>query len=155
MCLTTNGTTPATNGASGCTTGTLYSGAISISSTGTVLKIIAGGTGFTDGTVSSQTYTLTVANPTFAPIAGTYFGTQSVTISTSTSGATITYTTDGSTPVPGSNGTVYAFPVLVSTSQTLKAVGSLSGFNNSSAGSAGYTINPALIAPANPAVTMQ
>jgi hypothetical protein len=83
------------------------------------------------------------------------FGAQSVTISTATSGATITYTTDGSTPVPGSHGTVYAFPVLVSASLTLKAVGSPSGFNNSAAGSAGYTINPPLIAPANPAVTMQ
>jgi hypothetical protein len=155
MCFTTNGTTPATNGGSGCTTGTLYSGAISISTTATTLKAIAGGTGFTDGTVASQTYTLTVATPTFSPIAGVYFGAQSVTISTATSGATITYTTDGSTPVPGSHGTVYAFPVLVSTSLTLKAVGSLSGFNNSSTGSAGYTINPMIIAPANPAVTMQ
>jgi hypothetical protein len=155
MCFTTNGTTPATNGGSGCTTGTLYSGAISITATGTTLEVIAGGTGFVDGTVDSQTYTLTVAAPSFNPVAGTYFGAQSVTISTSTSGATITYTTDGSTPVPGSHGTVYAFPVLVSTSQTLQAVGSLSGFNNSSAGSAAYTINPVLIAPANPAVTMQ
>jgi Chitobiase/beta-hexosaminidase C-terminal domain len=154
MCYTTNGTPPVTNGSSGCTTGTLYSGAISISASAT-FKVIAGGTAFLDGTVDSQIYTLTVATPTFNPVGGTYFGAQSVTISTVTSGATITYTTDGSTPVPGSHGTVYAFPVLVSTSLTLKAVGGLSGFNNSAAGSAGYTINPPLIAPANPAVTMQ
>jgi hypothetical protein len=155
MCFTTNGTTPATNGGSGCTTGTHYTGAISITANGTTLEVIAGGTGFTDGTVDAETYTLTVATPTFGPVAGTYFGAQSVTISTATSGAAITHTTDGSTPVPGSHGTVYAFPVLISTSQTIQAVGSLSGFNNSSAGSAGYTINPIAIAPANPAVTMQ
>jgi hypothetical protein len=154
MCYTTNGTPPVTNGSSGCTTGTLYSGAISISASAT-LKVIAGGTAFLDGTVNSQIYTLTVATPTFNPVGGTYLGAQSVTISTVTSGATITYTTDGSTPVPGSHGTVYAFPVLVATSLTLKAVGSLSGFNNSATGSTGYTINPPLIAPANPAVSMQ
>jgi hypothetical protein len=97
----------------------------------------------------------TVATPTFNPVAGTYFGAQSVTISTSTSGATITYTTDGSTPVPGSHGTVYTGPVFVPSTLTLEAVGSLSGFNNSGTGSASYTINPILIAPANPAVSMQ
>jgi Chitobiase/beta-hexosaminidase C-terminal domain len=154
MCYSTS-TTPATNGGSGCSTGTLYSGAISISSTGTVLKVIAGGTGFTDGTVDSGTYTLTVATPTFNPVAGTYFGAQSVTISTSTSGATITYTTDGSTPVPGSHGTVYSGPVSVPSSLTIKAAASASGFTNSSVGSATYVINPIAIAPVNPAAFMQ
>ena len=46
----------------------------------------------------------TDATPTFSPGAGTYSSTQSVTISTVTSGATLCYTTDGTTPtatVPG------------------------------------------------------
>ena len=38
------------------------------------------------------------ATPTFTPAAGTYSSAQSVTISTTTGGATIRYTTDGSTP---------------------------------------------------------
>lgn len=69
ICYTTNGTTPATNGTSGCTTGTLYSGAITISVT-TTLKLIAGGTSFTDGTV--QTYAYVINPVTTAPAAATF-----------------------------------------------------------------------------------
>ena len=84
-----------------------------------------------------------VATPTFAPVAGSYSGTQSVAISSTDSGLTgfaITYTTDGSTPVPGSHGTVYSGPVTVASSLTLKAVASATGFSNSNVGSADYTI---------------
>ena len=38
------------------------------------------------------------ATPTFSPAAGTYSSAQTVTISTTTGGATIRYTTDGTTP---------------------------------------------------------
>jgi hypothetical protein len=62
ICYTTNGTTPATNGSTGCTTGTLYSSAISIGSTLT-LKAIAGGTSYTDSTVASYTLTFTTGPP--------------------------------------------------------------------------------------------
>lgn len=57
LCYTTNGTTPATNGAAGCTTGTLYAGAISVT-VPTTLSVIAGGTGFLDSAVASFAYTL-------------------------------------------------------------------------------------------------
>ena len=50
---------------------------------------------------------LTVATPTFSPAAGVYATAQTVTIGTTTYGATIMYTTDGSTPSQ-SNGTVYS-----------------------------------------------
>ena len=52
------------------------------------------------------------AQPTFSPAAGTYSTPQSVTISTTTSGATINYTTDGTTPSE-TVGTVYSTPVTV------------------------------------------
>lgn len=67
MCFTTNGTVPATNGTTGCTTGTLYSGAINIAVTET-LQVIAGGTGFTDSSVASFAYTITTTPPAPIPI---------------------------------------------------------------------------------------
>lgn len=80
----------------------------------------------------------TVATPTFSPGAGSYASTQLVTITCSTGGATITYTTDGSTPIPGSHGTVYAGPFQVTASQLVQAIGSLAGSTNSSIASANY-----------------
>jgi hypothetical protein len=81
----------------------------------------------------------TVATPTFSPVAGTYSSTQSVTISTTTPGASIFYTTDGSTPTTGS--TPYTTPVPVASSLTLKALATASGFINSAVGSAIYVIS--------------
>lgn len=78
-----------------------------------------------------------VATPTFSPPAGTYFGPQSVTIS-SDAGSTIYYTTDGSTPTTSS--TLYTGPVTISTMMTLKAIAIASQELNSSVGSASYII---------------
>ena len=96
------------------------------------------------------TYTtpVTVATPTFNPGADTYSSAQSVSITSATSGATICYTTNGSTPAastPGicSTGTALANGgiVTVSTSETLEAIGTENGFTNSAVGSASYTIS--------------
>jgi hypothetical protein len=88
------------------------------------------------------------STPTFSPGAGTYGGAQSVTITSATSGATICYTTDGSNPAASTPGTCSAGTTLangaavtVSTSETLKAIATESGFTNSGAGSAAYVIN--------------
>lgn len=88
----------------------------------------------------------TDGTPTFSPGAGTYSSTQSVTISTITSGATLCYTTDGTTPtatVPGtcSHGTTYSTAVSVSSSLTLKAIATKLLTVNSAVGSAAYTIS--------------
>jgi hypothetical protein len=89
--------------------------------------------------------TPTAATPTFSPVAGTYGSPQSVTISTSTSGATICYTIDGSTPTANgsgtcTHGTTYSTAVSVSTSLTLKAIASKSGNSDSATGSAAYVL---------------
>jgi hypothetical protein len=88
---------------------------------------------------------VTCATPTFDPVAGTYTGTQSVAIASTTSGATICYTVDGSTPAattPGtcSTGTTYTGAVSVASSLTIKAIATRSGDTNSAVGSAAYEI---------------
>lgn len=147
ICYNTSGS-PATNGSTGCTTGTLYSGPVSVATSET-LYAVAGGTGYNDSSVGSAAYTITngaASTPTFSPVAGTYTGTQTVTISTSTSGATICYTTDGTTPTANGSGTcvhgtTYSSTVSVALSETLKAIASKSAFTDSAVGSATYVIN--------------
>ena len=93
---------------------------------------------FLDEIVVSQTVS-TVAAPTFSPAAGTYTSAQNVTLSSATSGATIYYTTDGSSPTTSSS--VYSSPISVSSTTTIKAFAVKSGMNNSTLATATYTIN--------------
>ncbi|MGD0098492.1 MAG: chitobiase/beta-hexosaminidase C-terminal domain-containing protein [Terracidiphilus sp.] len=136
---TTNGTTPTTSSAK-------YTGAITVSSTETV-EAIAIETGFNNSTVSTAAYTITptLPAPTFSPAAGTYSTSQSVTISDATSGTTIYYTTNGTTPTTSSS--VYGGPITVSATETLEAIAVQTGFTNSAAATAAYTITPVLPAP--------
>ena len=78
-----------------------------------------------------------VAAPTFSPAGGTYTSAQSVTISTTTSGATIYYTTNGSTPT--TNSTVYSGAITVSSNMTIKAIAVKDGVS-SVVSTATYTI---------------
>lgn len=79
----------------------------------------------------------TLLPPTFSPTAGTYEGTQNVTI-TSTEGATIYYTTDGSTPTINSN--VYSSAITVNADMTIKAYAVKSGLTDSEIATAEYII---------------
>ena len=82
-----------------------------------------------------------VATPTFSPTPGTYTTDQMVTISTTTSDATIYYTTNGDTPTTHSS--VYNSPISVAgngTSMTIKAIAAKTGMNASTIASASYTI---------------
>ncbi len=95
-----------------------------------------------------------VATPTFSPAAGTYTSAQTVAITSSTSGGVgLCYTTDGSTPTSSgtacTHGTSLANggTVSVATTQTLNAIGYLSGDTTSSVGTAAYTITPQAAAP--------
>ncbi len=62
---------------------------------------------------------VTVASPSFSPAAGTYAEAQTVTMSCTTDGAAIHYTTDGTEP--DGNSTQYTEPISVSTATTFKA----------------------------------
>ncbi|WMJ23960.1 chitobiase/beta-hexosaminidase C-terminal domain-containing protein [Paludicola sp. MB14-C6] len=80
----------------------------------------------------------TVTTPTFNPQGGTYANSLSVSISCSTSGATIRYTTDGTEPTTAS--ATYTSAINVSTTTTVKAKAFKSGMNASSTASVTYTI---------------
>jgi hypothetical protein len=94
----------------------------------------------TTSATTSATYTIEsqVATPTFSPVAGSYSSAQTVSISTTSSGATIYYTTNGSTPTTSS--TVYSGPITVSASETLKAYATKSGYFDSNVATAAYII---------------
>jgi hypothetical protein len=85
------------------------------------------------------TGTPTAAAPTFSPAAGTYTSAQTVSLSDSTSGAVIYYTTNGSTPTTSSS--KYSAPVSISATTTIEAIAVASGYNNSAVASATYTIS--------------
>jgi len=124
---------------------TLYSGPITVSTTETV-NAIAVATNYNNSTVASAMYTINLpaaATPTFSVAAGTYTSVQTVAITDATTGAVIYYTTDGSTPTPGSGtAMVYSAGILVPTSLTIKAIAVASpNYNNSAVATAAYVIN--------------
>lgn len=77
--------------------------------------------------------------PTFSPAAGNYTTPQTVTLSDSIPGASIYYTTNGSTPSTGS--TLYQGPVQIPLTATLQAVAIASGYTQSPVTLAEYDIN--------------
>ena len=81
----------------------------------------------------------TVATPTATPVAGTYEGSQSVTLASATEGATIYYTDDGSTPTSAS--TEYSGAITVSATKTIKAIAVKEGMYDSAVLTAAYTIS--------------
>src|SRR5205814_7204019 len=105
------------------------------------IKAIAAAPGYANSPVTSATYTIRVATPTFSPAAGTYSQPLSVTLSDATSGATIYYTTDGSTPTTVS--TPYTGPISVTQTTPLKAIAAKAGTTNSTMATATYTSRPA------------
>jgi hypothetical protein len=89
-------------------------------------------------TLSGTGVTPTTATPVFSPAAGTYSSSQTVTITDATSGSTIYYTTNGTTPTKSSS--VYSGPIMVSTTETLKAIATANGYSQSSVVASTYTI---------------
>jgi Chitobiase/beta-hexosaminidase C-terminal domain len=96
------------------------------------------------GRTTSTPLTVTVfgaaaASPAFNPPAGTYTSVQLVTLSDTTPGAAIYYTTNNTTPTTSS--TKYTSALTVSSSETIEAIASASGYATSSVNSATYNIN--------------
>ena len=91
--------------------------------------------------VTSSTQTapkLTVAAPVFKPDGATSFrGTQTVEISCATPGASIYYTTDGTTPT--STGTIYSGAISLTSTTTIKAIAVKADMNDSAVAAATFT----------------
>lgn len=91
--------------------------------------------------VTSSTQTapkLTVAAPVFKPDGTISFrGTQTVEVSCATPGASIYYTTDGTTPT--STGTVYSGAISLTSTTTIKAIAVKTDMNDSAVAAATFT----------------
>jgi hypothetical protein len=119
-----------------------YSGAVTINATAT-LKAIAVKDGLNPSAVLTAVYTITsdtqtAETPTATPSDGTYTAAQSVTLASTTAGAVIHYTLDGTEPTTAS--AVYSGAVNISATATLKAIAVKDGLNNSAVLTAVYTI---------------
>lgn len=90
-------------------------------------------------TTESENNEVIVATPLFNIHGGDYSSTQLVTISCTTTGAVIRYTTDGSTPINTS--LIFDSPIIVNRSMTLKAKAFLSGYNSSAVVTEVFSIN--------------
>jgi hypothetical protein len=129
---TTDGSTPTANSAK-------YTGVIAVSATKTI-KAIAAATGHLTSGLATGIYTIVplAATPSLTPAAGTYSLGQTVTITDSTVGAVIYYTTNGT--VPTSNSTRYTAPIKVSATQTISAIAVAPGFAQSAVAGGVYSL---------------
>jgi N-acetylneuraminic acid mutarotase len=124
----------------------LYEGPFTVSQSITVQALAA-----TDGksSVTSATYTIVPTYPAATPVislpGGSYLGTQGVTLSDTSIGAKIYYTTNGSTPTASSY--LYTGVIPVAQSETLKVIAIADGYLNSAVASATYTITPGVATP--------
>ncbi len=140
-----------TDGSNPSSSSNVYGGAITVAAT-TTIRAIATAPGLSVSPVANGTYTIQgqAATPTFSPAPGTYNSTQSVRLSDTVAGATIYYTTDGSTPSTSSN--VYSGAISVPATTTIQAIATAPGFATSAVASGTYTIQGQAAAPTfNPA----
>lgn len=131
---TTDGTTPSS------TNGTAYTGAISVSKT-TTIKAMAVAADCKDSAVASETFTNTAncADPVLSVPAGDFWNTITVFVTSSDSGVSFYYTTDGSDPTTSSTAYASTKGIDISATTTLKVIAS-DGSKTSDVVSATYTL---------------
>ena len=130
---TTNGTTPSS------TVGTVYSSAVSITATST-LQAIAYETGYSNSSRGLRGLHHPVRHPDVQPGGGHLHHLDlGHHHAPATSGASIRYTTNGTTP-SSTVGTVYSSAVSITATSTLQAIAYETGLTNSAVASGVYTI---------------
>ena len=128
-----------------CAANTSYTGYVRLAAT----------PGFNASPVTSNTQTsplLTVATPVISPAGGNFTGSQTVTITCTTSGAAIYYTTDGSTPAATS--TPYTATFNITATTTVRAIAIAPGMTNSAVASVTYTLSTVTPPPTGTAPTI-
>jgi hypothetical protein len=153
---TVDGSAPGTQAGSCTGTGSsaeiLNGGTITVSVSQTV-KALACASGYANSAIATANYVIqaaqsTVALPTTSLASGSYVGSQSVALSSGTSGAKICYRLDGGMPTAGTPGTCDApatsltngSSVSITTSEALTFIGTQSGFINSAVVTVNYSI---------------
>lgn len=130
---TTDGTVPTADSP-------VYSTAIEITAA-TTIKAIAIKEDYRDSDVATAAYTIgqpTAEAPTFVPNGGEVNKGSTVTLSTTTPGGVIHYTTNGSTPTASSP--VYENPIAINANTTIKAITIADGYKNSSVVTKNFTV---------------
>ena len=79
-----------------------------------------------------------VATPVLTPAGGTYTNSVLVGLSSTTPGATLTYTTDGTGPT--TNSPIYGGAFVLTNSATVRAIGFAAGYNPSTIATGGFTV---------------
>ena len=121
---------------------TSFTASVSASSGAHVLHVKCWGQGVGDEVLRSiNVVQSTVAAPSFSLPSGSYTSSQVVSISSSTAGAKIYYTVDGTVPTESS--LLYTGPIAVSKTMVLSAMAAASGCTQSGVVSASYTISTA------------
>ncbi len=126
---------------------TVASGSTVLVDRSATLKVKGWRVGWTTSDTASATYLLTlgtVATPVFSPAPGTFTSAQTVSISTSTSGATIRLTRDGTEPTLRSP--VYSAPLIVDADTTLKAKAFKADWTASATATGDYVIDLGTVA---------
>lgn len=123
-----------------------YTGPIPVYGSGsTTLSVYATETGYQQSATATANYTFSFSQQTAAPTlslpSGVYTGSQQITIASSTPGALIFYTTDGS--VPGIYSTAYSGPLTISTPTVLNAIAVAPGYSVSGSTGAQYLFSGA------------
>ena len=130
---TINGTTPTT-------ASTKYTAPFTVSATETV-GAMAIAPGHTESAVVTEKYTINekqAAPPVFSPAVGTYTTTETISISDTTPGAVIYYTTNGTAPTSAS--TKYTAPVAITQTTDFQAIAIATGYVNSAVAKANYVL---------------
>jgi len=128
----------------------LYSSPINVDSNLTI-KAIALKNGYDQSNLMIENYSIIeqASTPIANPLGGAYVLAQNVSLSTSTIGADIYYTLNGSTPITSS--TLYTSPININSNKTLKAIAAMSGYLDSNVMVENYIIGAKVEIPvANP-----